>query len=105
MQKSDAFQRNSSGNDSTVIMPSLFPDFHVNFGEIRFVYVAKWTSSLEGDSRVYLLIGNELHWLTENSVDTVAILTDIEPQTDRLKILDIKVIVLFKINDSIGFKD
>lgn len=94
---SESFQKDINGNDSTVVMPSLFPEFDVNFGEIRYIRSNPASSSNSGiDPNILLLVGNELYWLTEKSVDIIGVFTDstfTRPQNkkERLKIGEIQV--------------
>lgn len=72
-------QMNTYENDSTVVMPSLFPEFVVNFNEIRVVRVTNRASKSNDveNPYVFVLIGNELYWLTEKSIEIIAVLTDV----------------------------
>lgn len=89
------FQSNTK--EFTVVMPSLFPDFDVDFSKIKYTRVKSFTanSSIEKDPLILLSVGNELYWITEKSAEIIGVFTDtsnkLQHEKDPLNIRDIQV--------------
>lgn len=92
---SGVFQSNTK--ISSVVMPSLFPEFDVDFSKIKYTRVKSFTanSSIEKDPLILLSVGNELYWITEKSAEIIGVFTDtsvkLQHEKDPLNIRDIQV--------------
>lgn len=88
------FQSNTK--EFTVVMPSLFPDFDVDFSKIKYTRVKTFApnSSIETEPYILLSVGNELYWLTEKSAEIIGVFTDsvkLQQEKEPLNIRDIQV--------------
>lgn len=86
----------SNKKESTVVMPSLFPDFDVDFSKIKYTRVKTFApnSSIETEPHILLSVGNELYWLTEKSAEIIGVFTDsvkLQQEKEPLNIRDIQV--------------
>lgn len=95
------YKRVLNVNSTTAEMPSLFPSFDVQMSQIRFLKISNDNFSMPnaGDPVTFMLIGNELYRLTENSLDAIAVFTDTtdQPKSEQtyFNINDIQVIIIF----------
>lgn len=65
--------------DSRILQPSLFPQYDIEFHDMKMIQIpnAAFKSNNYSSPYSFLLMANELYWITENSVKMLAILTDI----------------------------
>lgn len=97
---SGVFQSNTK--ESTVVMPSLFPEFDVDSSKIKYTRVKTFASnsSIEKDPQILLSVGNELYWLTEKSAEIIGVFADtnvkLQHEREPLNIRDIQVNIVLQ---------
>lgn len=93
--------------DSRNLSPSLFPQFDVNFHDLKIIHILNeaFESNNMSDPYTFLLMGNELFWVTQHSVEILAVLIDISvTQSNRETINITGVQVIFKNNRNLEFR-